>query len=125
MVGAYVYMNCSILMFLMSFTFMNPLYRNNAGFYCANADSDFGMSAFVPGLSGCASVAAAIEAGSEDLGLLCSLPREDFGWRHPGASIVSQYGLYCERDWMVALAETGFFVGFLVGNGVLGTVTDR
>lgn len=125
LVGSYVYMQTSILMFLMSFTFINPLYNNVAGFQCIHAADKHGFGAIVPGLSACTTAADAIGAGSQDLAALCSIPQDDWSWQHPSVSIISQFSLVCERDWLLAFAEAGFFIGFLIGNGVLGTMTDR
>ncbi len=53
--------------------------------------------------------------------LSCSL---QVTWTYPGKSITTDFGLVCGRSWLVELANTLFFVGFFLGNGVCGRLAD-
>lgn len=39
-------------------------------------------------------------------------------------SIISDYGLSCNKAWLAQLANSAFFLGYLLGSGVFGTLAD-
>jgi MFS family permease len=40
-------------------------------------------------------------------------------------SIISQFDLVCEHDWAAQATNTAYFVGFLIGAGLWGALSDR
>ncbi|XP_064619264.1 organic cation transporter-like protein [Lineus longissimus] len=40
-------------------------------------------------------------------------------------SLLTQYGLYCEREWLLPLSQTLFMAGWMAGNIVFGSLADR
>lgn len=48
-------------------------------------------------------------------GALCSLPREAWAWRAPGASLVSEWDMVCGRRWLLYFQSSLFFVATLAG----------
>lgn len=56
---------------------------------------------------------------------LCTLPRTAWAWTAPGESVVSEFGLICDRLWLNQLANSAFFLGFLIGAAVWGAASDK
>jgi len=46
---------------------------------------------------------------------LCSLQEAQIRWDNPGSSLVSTFGLVCDRSWLVGLANASFFIGCVTG----------
>ena len=40
-------------------------------------------------------------------------------------SIISEFDLVCDEDWGAQLVNSGYFVGFLIGAGLWGTLSDQ
>lgn len=55
---------------------------------------------------------------------LCQLPRSSWQWTQRSKSVVSQFDLVCSNAWMSQLASSGFFLGYLIGSGTMGTLAD-
>ncbi|GBG75492.1 hypothetical protein CBR_g20123 [Chara braunii] len=54
----------------------------------------------------------------------CQLPRAQWNWTNPERSTISDLGMFCDRNYQVGLSQSIFFLGFLVGAGFFGTVSD-
>jgi OCT family organic cation transporter-like MFS transporter 4/5 len=51
---------------------------------------------------------------------ICKLQRSSWHWTSPERSILSQFDLICGKAWQAQLANSGFFMGYLIGSGVFG-----
>ncbi|KAG2484872.1 hypothetical protein HYH03_016357 [Edaphochlamys debaryana] len=54
----------------------------------------------------------------------CRLPRSSWSWTQPGKSIISQFNLICGAAWRSQFANSGFFMGYLIGSGLGGGLAD-
>lgn len=54
----------------------------------------------------------------------CTMDRSQWAWTTPGQQLVTQYNLICADAWKAQLANTFFFVGYLIGSGICGVVAD-
>ena len=58
--------------------------------------------------------------------LRCSIPRSEWMYVKPRHySIVTQYDIYCEREWLLDLTSGIFFLGASVGGLILGKLADN
>ena len=55
---------------------------------------------------------------------ICAMDRELWTWVDAKSSIVSEWDLVCAHEYKVQLANSIFFVGFLMGAGILGQIAD-
>jgi len=56
----------------------------------------------------------------------CGLDRGDWEFTEPkGYSMVTQFDIYCEHEWILELTVSIFFVGWIMGAVVLGWVSDN
>lgn len=68
----------------------------------------------------CAAVFALADPSKE----FCTLSRDAWSWTHSRWSVISQFNLVCGSAWKSQLANAGFFMGYLIGSGVFGGVSD-
>ncbi|GLI62485.1 hypothetical protein VaNZ11_005116 [Volvox africanus] len=68
----------------------------------------------------CAEVYA-LEDPSRDI---CDLPSNTWSWTLSSKSIISQFNLICGAAWQSQFANSGFFMGYLIGSGVFGSLAD-
>ena len=62
---------------------------------------------------------------SDDQGR-CSIPREDWEYVLPKQhSLVVQYDVYCDDEWLISLATSMLFIGWIFGAGTLGWFADN
>ncbi|KXZ46396.1 hypothetical protein GPECTOR_44g71 [Gonium pectorale] len=121
-------------MFLMTFTYVNPLATGPPQWRCADA-ADAACEALLQrqqlafdglGRMPNADVVAATAAGPvERLEGFCDLSPSRYVWLSPETSFAAEYNLVCGRQWQASLLETLFFAGFMAGNGVFGALADR
>lgn len=45
----------------------------------------------------------------------CALPRETWKWKSKGYSLVSEFDLVCDQEWLLYMASATFFIGTLAG----------
>ncbi|GFR46601.1 hypothetical protein Agub_g8204 [Astrephomene gubernaculifera] len=55
---------------------------------------------------------------------VCDLPRDSWSWTQPSKSIISQFNLICGAAWKSQFANSGFFMGYLIGSGYFGGLAD-
>ncbi|EFJ44180.1 hypothetical protein VOLCADRAFT_95576 [Volvox carteri f. nagariensis] len=55
---------------------------------------------------------------------ICDLPSSSWVWTQQSKSIISQFNLICGASWRSQFANSGFFMGYLIGSGVFGSVAD-
>jgi MFS transporter, OCT family, solute carrier family 22 (organic cation transporter), member 4/5 len=68
---------------------------------------------------------AAARALPDPTAAFCALAPLQWEWTAPRESIASDLGFYCHRAWLLQLAESLFFVGFLFGAAIWGQLSDR
>ncbi|KAF8065845.1 OCT4 [Scenedesmus sp. PABB004] len=66
--------------------------------------------------------AAARRAG--DAAAFCALRPKQWAWAAPGASLATRFGLVCGRAGQAQLANSAFFLGYLIGSGAWGAAAD-
>jgi MFS family permease len=71
-----------------------------------------------------ASCLAVLESESPSQGL-CQLRPEQWVWTNPPASVISDFNLICEREYLVQLANSITFIGCFFGSGLFGWLCDR
>jgi hypothetical protein len=54
----------------------------------------------------------------------CALNPSQWTWSDPNHAFVSKFNMICADSWKSQLANSFFFVGYLIGSGVFGTVAD-
>uniref|UniRef100_A0A383VW07 Major facilitator superfamily (MFS) profile domain-containing protein n=1 Tax=Tetradesmus obliquus TaxID=3088 RepID=A0A383VW07_TETOB len=54
----------------------------------------------------------------------CALSPSQWTWTSPNHGFVSKFNLICAEQWKSQLANSFFFVGYLIGSGVCGVVAD-
>lgn len=67
------------------------------------------------------------DRGTEDYDNQCSANCSSYEFDHSTfrETIISQWGLVCDREWLKNLTQTIFMLGILVGNMVFGHLSDR
>lgn len=71
----------------------------------------------------CAAVLANPDAAAVKDGF-CSMDSSRWAWTNPGYKLVSHYNLVCAEAWKSQLANSFFFIGYLIGSGACGVVAD-
>jgi OCT family organic cation transporter-like MFS transporter 4/5 len=54
----------------------------------------------------------------------CTLSSSQWHWTQQSKSVVSQFGLVCSKSVLAQLVNSAFFLGYLIGSGVFGTMAD-
>mmetsp|Transcript_547 Transcript_547/g.1667 ORF Transcript_547/g.1667 Transcript_547/m.1667 type:complete len:553 (-) Transcript_547:68-1726(-) len=54
----------------------------------------------------------------------CSLPEGSYTWTRRKDSIISEWDLICEDAWKQQVVNSVFFAGFMIGAGLLGSLSD-
>jgi hypothetical protein len=54
----------------------------------------------------------------------CSLGSDQWRWTTAGHSLVATFNLTCTQAWKTQLANSFFFVGYLIGSGLFGYLAD-
>jgi len=54
----------------------------------------------------------------------CELPRDSWTWTEAHKSIISTFNLICGKAVIAQLANSAFFLGYLIGSGVFGSLSD-
>ena len=58
--------------------------------------------------------------------LRCKIPRTEWEFTQPKEySIVTEFDIYCDKDWAIYMSTSIFFIGSLVGSIVLGWISDN
>ncbi|KAI8471458.1 MAG: major facilitator superfamily domain-containing protein [Monoraphidium minutum] len=68
---------------------------------------------------------AAALAGPAPAAALCELERGQWRWTRPGDTLVAQFDLICHDAWKAQVANSFFFVGYGLGAGAFGQLSDR
>lgn len=64
--------------------------------------------------------AAAVQAG------FCAMQPSQWHWTgDPAAKLVSRFGLVCGDAWKAQVANSFFFVGYFIGSGLFGVLSDK
>jgi hypothetical protein len=98
----------AVLILLMVFSLGNPI---KSGSWACTADA-------------AADPACAAVFANPDTAGFCALSRSQWTWTSPNQGFVSKFNLICADQWKSQLANSFFFVGYLIGSGVFGTVAD-
>lgn len=61
---------------------------------------------------------AAVQAG------FCSMQPSQWYWTDPGSKVVSRFSLVCGEAWKAQVANSFFFVGYFIGSGLFGVLSD-
>ncbi|GLI66645.1 hypothetical protein VaNZ11_010487, partial [Volvox africanus] len=153
LIGGFVYMTSSLLMFQMAFTYSDPLAVSNVpAWHCTDAsdsacvtllDQQLKAHGYQPSIGGGVVTPASTTAGRRRLDStpnpgphrgafqqhmprnFCDLKPSQYAWNDPWLSLSSEYNLVCDQAWKASLLDTLFFAGFMLGNGVFGCVADR
>ena len=57
--------------------------------------------------------------------LRCHIPRSEWEYIQPkGISIVTDFDIYCENDWIISMSSSIVFIGWIVGAIILGWIAD-
>eukprot|EP00197_Chlamydomonas_leiostraca_P012629 CAMPEP_0202879236 /NCGR_PEP_ID=MMETSP1391-20130828/33331_1 /ASSEMBLY_ACC=CAM_ASM_000867 /TAXON_ID=1034604 /ORGANISM="Chlamydomonas leiostraca, Strain SAG 11-49" /LENGTH=609 /DNA_ID=CAMNT_0049561553 /DNA_START=103 /DNA_END=1928 /DNA_ORIENTATION=+ len=70
----------------------------------------------------CARVLALSAPASTDF---CGLAPGSWHWTKPSYSVISQFNLVCGKAWLSQLVNSAFFLGYLLGSGIFGTMADH
>lgn len=54
----------------------------------------------------------------------CALSPSQWAWTHPNHKVISKFNLVCADAWKCQLANSFFFVGYLIGSGLCGVIAD-
>jgi len=73
----------------------------------------------------CATEGGCVDSETGALMELCDMDRELWEWVDVAGSIVSEWDLVCAHEYKVQLADSFFFLGFLLGAGILGQLADE
>jgi OCT family organic cation transporter-like MFS transporter 4/5 len=63
-------------------------------------------------------------ASSTPATAFCSLGQDQWRWTNTGHSLVATFNLTCTQAWKTQLANSFFFVGYLIGSGLFGYLAD-
>lgn len=55
----------------------------------------------------------------------CDMPRRLWRFTNPNESLVAEFDLTCDREWMTSLLNSGFFLAFFFGCSIMGYASDR
>lgn len=61
---------------------------------------------------------AAVQSG------FCTMDPSQWYWTDPGSKVVSRFGLVCGDAWKAQVANSFFFVGYFIGSGLFGVLSD-
>lgn len=54
----------------------------------------------------------------------CTLNPSQWYWTDPGSKVVSRFDLVCADAWKAQVANSFFFVGYFIGSGLFGVLSD-
>ena len=58
--------------------------------------------------------------------LRCRIPRSEWEFTKPTEySIVTEFDIYCDRDWIIHMTTSIFFIGWMIGALIMGWVSDN
>ena len=58
--------------------------------------------------------------------LRCEIPRTEWEFTQPkDYSIVTEFDIYCDKDWIIYMSTSIYFIGSLVGSMILGWIADN
>ena len=56
----------------------------------------------------------------------CNIPRSEWEFTQPKEySIVTEFDIYCDKEWVIQLSTSILFFGWAVGSMVLGWIADN
>jgi MFS family permease len=61
---------------------------------------------------------AAVQSG------FCTMDPSQWYWTDPGQKVVSRFNLVCKDAWKAQVANSFFFVGYFIGSGLFGVLSD-
>ncbi|XP_065064769.1 organic cation transporter protein-like isoform X2 [Rhopilema esculentum] len=66
------------------------------------------------------------ESGDDNYQYRCSIPRKDWQFTQPkDYSIVTQFDIYCDTEYMIYLSTSLVFIGWGIGSIIFGWVADK
>jgi MFS family permease len=71
--------------------------------------------------AGCAAVWGQLDPSKE----FCAMDPSAWEWTRPYESVRSDFGLICDRAWLMDLTNSIFFLGFLFGAFFWGSASDH
>jgi MFS family permease len=67
---------------------------------------------------------AAVWSSPDPAVSFCSLNPSQWSWTHPRTHMVSEFNLICSESWKSQMANSFFFIGYLIGSGLFGNLAD-
>jgi MFS family permease len=114
------YVTCSllwvpnaVLILLLVFSLSSPV--TDKAWDCTSPDTDAACMALLHNTPDAAAVAAGF----------CELSPTQWRWTDPGVKLTSRFNLVCGDAWRAQVANSLFFVGYFIGSGVFGILSDR